>query len=452
MQAAAHVELHATPASQAAVEVVRRLREAGHSAYLVGGCVRDLVLGLVPKDYDVATAATPDQVRALFRNIVEVGAVFGVLRVRLAPAAGLAVQEIEVATFRAEAAYTDGRRPDVVRFTDAREDVVRRDFTMNGLLLDPLDSSGQPAELGVVVDLVEGMPDLLARRLRAIGSPFERFEEDALRLLRAPRFASRFRMVIDPATAQAIRAAAPTLQRVSAERISAECAAMLTGEHVDLALDLMVDLGLAAVIWPLVLAADPDLGRAKARFASARRELELQPATAPNAFAPETTLRLPLALALLFADARPVARELGRAWRLSHADIQELSKIQELVDGLRTRAEAAERPLSAALVRLLREPMSDAALLVLLAATDLDGDGQGTVHVCRELRRLRAMTQRSVWWPELAVTGDTLQAWGHSPGPGFRSVLQAAEDVQLRGGDAETARAEARRRLGNETA
>ena len=163
-------------------------------------------------------------------------------------------------------------------------------------------------------------------------------------------------------------------------------------------------------------------------------------------------MRLPLALALLFADARPVARELGRAWRLSHADIQELSKIQELVDGLRTRAEAAERPLSAALVRLLREPMSDAALLVLLAATDLDGDGQGTVHVCRELRRLRAMTQRSVWWPELAVTGDTLQAWGHSPGPGFRSVLQAAEDVQLRGGDAETARAEARRRLGNETA
>ena len=156
--------------------MVRRLREAGHVAYFAGGCVRDLLLGSVPKDYDVATDAPPTAGGELFSNSQAVGAAFGVILVRVRGS------QVEVATFRAEAGYNDGRHPSQVHFTTAQEDAKRRDFTINGLFLDPLTDQ--------VIDYVGGQDDLRARRLRAIGNPSDRFEEDSLRLLRAVRFSA----------------------------------------------------------------------------------------------------------------------------------------------------------------------------------------------------------------------------------------------------------------------
>src|SRR5215831_9296529 len=157
-----------------AVRVVRRLREAGHQALWAGGCVRDELLGLVPKDYDVATDATPEQVRRLFRRTVAVGAAFGVVQVL-----GPRPLAVEVATFRSDVSYSDGRRPDRVVFSSPREDAERRDFTINGMFFDPIDDK--------LIDYVGGQADLHARVLRAIGDPVARFAEDKLRMLRAVR-------------------------------------------------------------------------------------------------------------------------------------------------------------------------------------------------------------------------------------------------------------------------
>src|SRR5882724_7855964 len=197
-----------------ALVVLKRLREAGHVAYFAGGCVRDLLLGAEPKDFDVATDAPPSRVQELFRNTQAVGAAFGVILVRQGGS------QIEVATFRADAGYDDGRHPSKVRFTTAEEDARRRDFTINGLFLDPVG--------GQVIDYVRGQDDLRAGVIRAIGNATERFEEDSLRLLRAVRFAARLGFEIEPGTAAAIKAHAPQLKRISPERIADELRVMLT--------------------------------------------------------------------------------------------------------------------------------------------------------------------------------------------------------------------------------
>src|SRR5919199_235347 len=178
-----------------ALAVLRRLRDAGHVAYFAGGCVRDLLLGLEPKDYDVATDAPPQRVRELFGNTQAVGQAFGVILVRHRRS------QVEVATFRSDGAYLDGRRPSEVRFTTAEEDAQRRDFTINGLFSDPTE--------GRIIDYVGGQEDLKNKLLRAIGDPDRRFEEDHLRLLRAVRFAARFGLDIEPHTSDAIRSHAP---------------------------------------------------------------------------------------------------------------------------------------------------------------------------------------------------------------------------------------------------
>src|SRR4051794_13272538 len=163
-----------------ATEVVRRLRDAGHEALWAGGCVRDELLGLVPRDYDVATSARPEEVRRLFRRTVAVGMSFGVVEV-LGPRTDAGVHKVQVATFRSDGAYSDGRHPDAVVFSSAEEDARRRDFTINGMFFDPL--------AGRLIDHVGGRQDLEGRVLRAIGEPRERFGEDKLRMLRAVRLA-----------------------------------------------------------------------------------------------------------------------------------------------------------------------------------------------------------------------------------------------------------------------
>jgi poly(A) polymerase len=238
-----------SPPHLAALAIAHRLRDAGHQAFFAGGCVRDLLLGLAPKDFDVATSATPGEIVALFPKTFTVGAHFGVVLV----CQHFDEQEIatEVATFRNDGAYSDGRRPDAVRYTaDPREDALRRDFTINGMLLDPLafDSTGNPAP--ATLDFVHGREDLAARIIRAIGDPALRFAEDKLRMLRAVRFAARLDFQIDAATASAIRRHAAGIAHVSAERIRDELTRILTEGGARRGFEMLFDLGLLAEVLP----------------------------------------------------------------------------------------------------------------------------------------------------------------------------------------------------------
>jgi poly(A) polymerase len=227
-----------------AIWVVAELQNAGHEALWAGGCVRDELLGLVPKDYDVATAARPEMVQKLFRRTLALGASFGVIEV-LSPRQNHHYLKVQVATFRTDGGYSDGRRPDQVVFSSAREDALRRDFTVNGMFYDPIK--------GQLHDYVGGQDDLHARILRAIGEPAFRFQEDKLRLLRAVRIATRFELTIEPRTESAITAMAKELPVVSAERIAEELRQLLVHPRRVHGLNLLVDFGLAAAILPDLL-------------------------------------------------------------------------------------------------------------------------------------------------------------------------------------------------------
>ena len=223
-----------------ALEVVLRLRRAGFQALWAGGCVRDLLLGLEPVDYDVATDATPEQVMlSLPFRAITVGISFGVVRIRHPRMQGI---EVEVATFRSDSAYVDGRRPAAVVFSSPELDAARRDFTINGMFMDPESSQ--------VIDYVGGLDDLRNQVLRAIGDPAERFREDKLRLLRAIRFAARFNLEIEPNTLQSLRAMAGEVVVVSPERIAQELRRMLVHENRAHAMNMALEAGLIAAILP----------------------------------------------------------------------------------------------------------------------------------------------------------------------------------------------------------
>ena len=215
---------------KAALKVITTLHQAGHQALLAGGCVRDMLLDIDANDYDVATSAHPQQVAKLFRKTLMVGAQFGVVVVILNK------QQIEVATFRNESGYADGRRPDEVHFTNAEEDALRRDFTINGMFFDPIEEK--------VIDYVGGQKDLAARTIRAIGNPIERFTEDHLRMLRAVRFAARFDYQIETDTWQAICDHAEKIKIISAERIAAELEKILTHPNRHLGMQMTQSSGL----------------------------------------------------------------------------------------------------------------------------------------------------------------------------------------------------------------
>lgn len=223
-----------------ALEVVGKLQDAGQVALWAGGCVRDLLLGQAPADYDVATSARPEQVLEILPyRAIPVGISFGVVRVLAPRHPGI---EVEIATFRSDGAYVDGRRPESVEFSSPEIDASRRDFTINGMFLDPVS--------GRVIDHVGGREDLERRVLRAIGDPHERFAEDKLRLLRAVRMAARFGLAIDPATESAIRAMAPEVIAVSAERIAQELRRMLVHPTRVRAMNLALELGVLAAVIP----------------------------------------------------------------------------------------------------------------------------------------------------------------------------------------------------------
>ena len=233
----------------AAFNIVGELRAAGYEAYLAGGCVRDLLLGREPSDYDVATSATPEVVLGLFPRTFAVGAHFGVVLV--ADGEGDEYDTTEVATFRSDGAYSDGRHPDAVRYTtSAEEDVKRRDFTINGLLLDPLHEAEDLRQ--AAIDYVGGLADLDAGIVRAIGKAEERFEEDHLRMLRGVRFAARFGFELDAGTAAAIKRLAAKTAAVSRERVRDELTKMLTEGRARRAFELLDETGLLKEVLPEV--------------------------------------------------------------------------------------------------------------------------------------------------------------------------------------------------------
>jgi tRNA nucleotidyltransferase/poly(A) polymerase len=233
-------------AKEHAVSIVERLRRAGFQAYLVGGCVRDLLLGREPADFDVSTDAAPDQVMTIFPETYAVGAQFGVVLVPLHEEDAASIPKasvVEVATFRSDIGYSDGRHPDQVRFSkDPSEDVRRRDFTINGLLLDPITNQ--------VLDFVDGREDLEGRIIRTIGNPEQRFAEDKLRMLRAVRFAARFDYTVEPATLTAIQKLVAQIHQVSRERVRDEFTKILTEGHARSAFLLLDQTGLLRELLP----------------------------------------------------------------------------------------------------------------------------------------------------------------------------------------------------------
>jgi tRNA nucleotidyltransferase/poly(A) polymerase len=236
---------------QAAQEVLETLNQAGYPSFFAGGCVRDRALGIVPKDYDITTTALPEQVTTLFEKTLQVGAHFGVVVVLFAG------YQFEVATFRADGEYKDGRRPETVRYsTDVREDVTRRDFTINGMV--------QSSVFGQPMDFVEGLPDIEAKIIRTIGDPEKRFSEDALRMLRAVRFVSKLGFTIEPNTLAAIQKNAASLQSVSRERIREELFQILTGKCAVEGIVALFTTGLAKHVDPDFMSME--LGYTLARF------------------------------------------------------------------------------------------------------------------------------------------------------------------------------------------
>jgi poly(A) polymerase len=377
-------------AREAAAAVAARLESAGFTAYFAGGCVRDELMGHAPADYDVATAATPDQIRGVFPGARGVGEHFGVMLVRQGG------RTIEVATFRGEGEYADGRRPGRVEFTDERTDARRRDFTINGLFMRPAT--------GEVIDHVGGRADLAAGTLRAIGDADARLEEDRLRLLRAVRFAARFGMRMDAATADAVRRHAPELRGVSRERVGHEVRRMLSHATRGEAVDMIESLGLA----PATLLEEGRLEGVRVRALRADASVHL-------------------AIAAWLLDrvvASPWPERLSRwtsALVLSNAEA-------EAVDAaLRARESLRERWSGLAVAqrkRLAAEPGFADALELLEA----EGDPRAA-----SVRADVAELSRTGLAPTPLLDGHALQALGLKPGPAFRRILDAVYDAQLEG-------------------
>ncbi len=399
------------PARALAVDIVRQLTRAGHVAYLAGGCVRDAVLGRVPKDYDVATDAIPDTVRAMFRGARFVGEAFGVALVRREGA------QVEVATFRSDGVYEDGRRPVGVTFTDAEHDAQRRDFTINGLFAVPWELEQDAGETPAppskfqadpprdrIIDFVGGVADLEAGVVRAIGDADRRFAEDYLRMLRAVRFAARLGFTLEQSTADAIREHAPRLARISRERIGGEMGAMLQGDRPMQAVELVRALRLDDAI-----------------FDQHFDGLDVGPLSGLPAEAGAPT-RLAAWLAHLAPKVEPAHAR--RALCLSNADFEAMVgvlRVSAMCEGWHDLGIARKR-------RLIADPnWQQAAMLRHAAQPD-------TAHVATVDAEARTLERDGVGIaPPPLIDGSDLIAAGLKPGPIFGEMLWDIYDAQLEG-------------------
>ena len=435
------------PHYEAALRVARRLHALGHAAYFAGGCVRDMLLGLAPQDFDVATDALPEQVQQAFPRTEAVGAHFGVV---------LVIDKIngeriatEVATFRHDGAYSDGRRPDAVRFSsDPREDVLRRDFSINGLLLDVLRYEQGDTMESSVLDYVGGQSDLHARLVRAIGEPELRFSEDKLRMLRAVRFAARLEFNIEPRTFDAIRRQAAEIAVVSAERVRDELTRILTEGHARRGFELLEETGMLQQVLPEVarmrgVAQPPQfhpegdvwthtmmlLGHLRPQACASLAWGMLlhdvgKPATftPPDPAKPGDRIRFNGHVEVGIAVARKILNRL----RFSN---EEAAQILALVKHHMQFGDVMKMKQST-LKRFLRLPKFDEHLALHFAdASSAHGDLSKYEFAKQRLEELGEEQIR----PPLLLTGDDLIAAGYPPGPEFRRMLTLAEDAQLEG-------------------
>ena len=427
-------------AKKRAAEIVSTLRKQGHQAYFAGGCVRDLLLSREPADYDVATDATPPQVMQIFPQTYAVGEQFGVVLVPDSDGAtGVPARQgttVEVATFRSDVGYSDGRHPNEVRFTkDPREDVQRRDFTINGMMLDPATNE--------VLDFVGGQDDLKAGVIRAIGDPERRFTEDKLRMLRAVRFAARFDYKIDPATMTAIQKLAPKIHQVSCERVREELTKMLTEGQARRAFELLDATGLLPEVLPEIAAMKgveqpPQYHPEGDVFVHTLLLLEKLP--------PGTSKTLAWG-ALLHDVGKPatfrvapdrirfdghvevgvkMAAEILRRLRFSN---HETDQVLALVEN-HMRFGAVQRMKQSTLKKFLRLPAFEEHLeLHRIDCLSSHGQLDAYEYTCEQLRSMPPEAIR----PTRLITGRDLIEAGYEPGPRFKEVLTAVEDAQLEG-------------------
>ena len=424
------------PVPAAPLAILRTLRAHGYEAFLVGGGVRDLLLGRTPKDWDIATDALPARIEALFPKTLPLGKAFGIIVV--VPEEG---DPVEVATYRADAPYADGRRPASVAFTHAREDALRRDFTINALFLDP--------DSGEIRDYVGGRADLDARLVRAIGDPAVRFAEDHLRLLRAIRFAATLGFAIDPATFAAIPPLAPQIRRISAERVRDELFRLLTeSQKAGDALQLLRDSGLLREILPEVDAMagveqPPEFHPEGDVFTHTRLMLDALPQN--------PSLRLALAVLLHDVGKPPTAQfatlpDGTQRWRFeNHAHVG-ADIARSILERLRAPNALVDDvcAIVASHMRLADAPkMRPPKLRRLLGAPTFDDDlelhrldclsSHAQLDVYDFLKAKKAEFAAEPVLPPPLVTGRDLIALGHTPGPHFAQILRDAYDRQLEG-------------------
>lgn len=418
------------PEFKAAVSVVARLRDAGFGAYIVGGAVRNMLLDLQPKDFDVATSARPEDIARLFSRTLMIGESFGV---------AVVVQDdvrIEVATFRKDGRYIDFRHPESVQFSSAEEDAKRRDFTINALFYDPVEDR--------VIDYVDGQRDLENRILRTVGNADDRFQEDALRMMRAVRFARRFDLAIDPDAVQAIQRHAAKLSRISAERVREELLMILTGPQPGDAIQQMFDLGLLHVILPEV-----------ARMHGVAQPVEYHPEgdvlrhtiLCLNNMQQHPSRTLATAVLLHDVGKPPTYAEKDRIRFNEHAPVgaDMASRICR-----RLRFSNDERKQIVGLIKdhmrfLDVQKMKRAKLRRYIGKEKFEEDlelhrvdcvsSHGTLdnyYFCLQTMKDLANEGQTAAPPPL-ITGDDLIAMGIKPGPDFKIILQKAYDSQLEG-------------------
>lgn len=393
-----------------AEQVVRQLTDAGFTAFWAGGCVRDLLFGREPRDYDVATSARPGQVREVFgkRRTLSVGESFGVIVVLGPKSAG----QVDVAMFRSDGNYIDGRRPESVVFSSPEEDAQRRDFTINGMFYDPIKKE--------VMDFVGGEQDLVAGVVRAIGDPHARMEEDKLRMLRAVRFAATFDFELDVATAEAVQSMSDQISVVSVERVAQELRRMLVDRRRGRAVELCNDAGLLLRIIPELEAVVCD------------RECWTQ---LHNGLASLVEPDFALAFGLLLDSAigatekagtidSRLAEVVGRRLKLSN---QEIDAAVWLLSHRRAFDNAADLPLSR-LKRILANALAPDLIALVRARTLAKGEAVGDVDFCEHYLKT---TDRDVLDPSPLISGDDLIKAGFRPGPKFKEVLDRVRDAQL---------------------
>ncbi|HZD33331.1 MAG TPA: CCA tRNA nucleotidyltransferase [Candidatus Angelobacter sp.] len=425
-----------------AIHVVRELRRCGFQSYLAGGCVRDMLLGFEPSDYDVTTDATPNDVMRIFPETYAVGAQFGVVLVpvpkerrELDPATP--PHPIEVATFRSDGSYSDGRHPDQVQYSKSpEEDVQRRDFTINGLLMDPLEADH-------VLDFVGGRADLAAGIVRAIGDPERRFLEDKLRMLRATRFAARFGYAIDPATFAAIRKLAPMIHQVSRERVRDELTKMLTEGHARQAFELLDQSGLLQEVLPEItrmhgVEQPPQFHPEGDVFIHTMLLLGQLPAGCSRTLAwgallhdvgkPSTfrvapdRIRFDGHVDIGVAMTREICQRL-------HFSNDDTEQIEALVAN-HMRFMDAEKMKPSTLKRFLRLPTFEEHLQMHRMDCVASHGGLKCYEFVAE--KLRSTPPEEIR-PEPLINGRDLIEMGYRPGPWFTEILSAVEEAQLEG-------------------